>query len=108
MTSASPCTSIETSVPALRLSRSRTAFGMAICPFEETVVLVISTYYGKTDSLTMQMGKFRGGKIAAVSNWTESSSGKGCSCLRHAGRLLLRVDVDHFRTVGSGQHDAEA
>src|ERR1017187_10567425 len=54
MIRASPCTSIEASVPALRLSRSRTAFGMAICPFEETVVLVISTYHGKPDSLTMQ------------------------------------------------------
>src|ERR1035437_9425096 len=56
MIRASPCTSIETSVPALRLSRSRTAFGMAICPFEETVVLVISTYHGRTDSLKMQRG----------------------------------------------------
>src|ERR1035441_4434522 len=56
MIRASPCTSIETSVPALRLSRSRTALGMATCPFEETVVLIISTYHGRTDSVTMQRG----------------------------------------------------
>lgn len=49
ITSASPCTSIEISVPALRLSFSRTAFGIAICPFDEVVALAISTCHGRTD-----------------------------------------------------------
>jgi hypothetical protein len=33
----------------LRLSLSRTALGIAICPFEEMVALVISAYHGETE-----------------------------------------------------------
>ncbi len=45
MTNASPWTSIDTSVPVLRLRRSRIALGMAIRPFDEMVALIISTHY---------------------------------------------------------------
>src|ERR1039458_3605167 len=65
ITSASPCTSKETSVPALRLSLWRTALGMAICPFDEMVALVISTYHGKTDSPAAQLENSYAGKTAA-------------------------------------------
>ena len=71
-------------MPALRLSLWRTALGMAICPFDEMVALVISTYHGKTDLQAAQLENSYAGKTAVVPR------GIGGACFSQ-GQLIWEI-----------------